>query len=178
VRPLSAILALLQGRPYEVFVLADLPSAFSSGATMGVPVVTDFDISSCDNGVPLAVGSALWMLTHFSGVRNTAVPWSANESTFDSIFAPSQTSDQGGSEQPTILPTTSALLGYFAIGCAMYVASLVIYRLYLSPIAHIPGPFLARVTHWYEFYHNFVRIGKYYEVIEDMHRHYGTSTCH
>ena len=54
-----------------------------------------------------------------------------------------------------------------------YVLSLVIYRLHWSPLAAFPGPFLAKVTHWYEFYHNFVRTGKYYERIREMHDKYG-----
>ena len=59
-----------------------------------------------------------------------------------------------------------------------YVLSLIIYRLYWSPLAIFPGPFLAKVTHWYEFYHNFVRTGKYYEKIREMHDKYGMLLPH
>ncbi|KAK5636379.1 hypothetical protein RRF57_012091 [Xylaria bambusicola] len=54
-----------------------------------------------------------------------------------------------------------------------YYFMLVIYRLYLSPLASFPGPFLAKVTHWYEFYYNVVHTGKYYERIREMHEEYG-----
>lgn len=54
-----------------------------------------------------------------------------------------------------------------------YTIGLLFYRVYLRPLAAFPGPFLARTTHWYEFYHNFIRTGKYYEKIRDMHDKYG-----
>jgi hypothetical protein len=60
---------------------------------------------------------------------------------------------------------------------AFYAFSLVFYRLYLSPLAPFPGPFLAKITHWYEFYYNVIHIGKYYETIRDMHEKYGKSSC-
>ncbi|KAH8647763.1 cytochrome P450 [Xylariales sp. PMI_506] len=60
-----------------------------------------------------------------------------------------------------------------AIAALTYVFGLVVYRLYFSPLASFPGPFMAKVTHWYEFYHNFWRTGKYYETIRDMHEKYG-----
>lgn len=65
------------------------------------------------------------------------------------------------------------LLLLLGTGTFIYTVGLVLYRLYLSPIAAIPGPFLAKVTHWYEFYHNFIRSGMYYVEIRDMHRKYG-----
>lgn len=56
---------------------------------------------------------------------------------------------------------------------AIYIFSLVLYRLYLSPVAAFPGPFLARTTHWYEFYYNYIRTGTYYQKIAEMHEKYG-----
>ncbi|RCI13083.1 hypothetical protein L249_0196 [Ophiocordyceps polyrhachis-furcata BCC 54312] len=50
---------------------------------------------------------------------------------------------------------------------------LIIYRLYLSPVAAFPGPFLAKITNWYEFYHNFIHTGMYYRRIREMHDKYG-----
>lgn len=62
-----------------------------------------------------------------------------------------------------------------------YVASLVIYRLFFSPIAGFPGPRIAAVTGWYEFYYDYWKDGKYIFEIEKMHKIYGTfietNTC-
>jgi hypothetical protein len=49
----------------------------------------------------------------------------------------------------------------------------VIYRLYLSPIAKFPGPKLAALTLWYEFYYNIVLNGQYVFEIKKMHEKYG-----
>ncbi|KAI1427558.1 cytochrome P450 [Xylaria sp. FL1777] len=54
-----------------------------------------------------------------------------------------------------------------------YAFILAIHRVFLSPLAHVPGPFLAKVTHWYEFYYNVVHTGKYYERIRELHDKYG-----
>ncbi|MCJ1381679.1 hypothetical protein MMC17_004790 [Xylographa soralifera] len=54
-----------------------------------------------------------------------------------------------------------------------YVISLGIYRLYLSPISKFPGPKLAALTLWYEFYYDVVRGGQYIFHIRELHRKYG-----
>lgn len=71
-----------------------------------------------------------------------------------------------------ILTWQRILLAY-TLGTTIYVVALVTYRIYFSPIAAFPGPFLAKATHWYEFYHNFVRTGMYYQEIRKMHEKYG-----
>lgn len=48
-----------------------------------------------------------------------------------------------------------------------------IWRLYLSPIAHIPGPRLAALTWLYEFYYDIVLGGQYVFKMVDMHKQYG-----
>lgn len=42
----------------------------------------------------------------------------------------------------SFLPSTAVL------GLA-YLAYLAVYRIYLSPVSHIPGPILAKLTFWY-----------------------------
>ena len=48
-----------------------------------------------------------------------------------------------------------------------------IHRLYLSPIAHIPGPKLAILSFWYEFYYDVLRKGRYTWKIAELHKQYG-----
>ena len=56
---------------------------------------------------------------------------------------------------------------------ALYFLCLAIFRLYLSPIAKFPGPKLAALTLWYEFYHDVVRGGQYLWKIRELHDIYG-----
>ena len=58
-----------------------------------------------------------------------------------------------------------ALLVYTVYGAA--------WRLYLSPIAHIPGPRFAALTLWNEFYYDVVLCGRYTFKIGEYHQKYG-----
>ena len=60
-----------------------------------------------------------------------------------------------------------------AILIVFYGVGLVLYRLFLSPIAGFPGPKVAAATGWYEFYHDYFRKGTYVFRIADMHKRYG-----
>ncbi|KAL9122102.1 MAG: hypothetical protein Q9187_001347 [Circinaria calcarea] len=60
-----------------------------------------------------------------------------------------------------------------AVFSFIYVVSLASYRLYFGPLASYPGRKLAALTLWYEFYHDFIRRGKYQWELEDMHAKYG-----
>lgn len=55
----------------------------------------------------------------------------------------------------------------------VYSICLGIYRLVFSPLAKFPGPKLAAVTMWYEFYYDVVQHGQFYKEIERMHSVYG-----
>ena len=57
----------------------------------------------------------------------------------------------------------------------LYFIGLVIYRLYLSPIAKFPGPRLAAATYLFEGYYDVVKRGKYTFKIKDLHAQYGKS---
>jgi hypothetical protein len=54
-----------------------------------------------------------------------------------------------------------------------YLTVLAIYRLYFSPIAEFPGPKLAAVTRWYEFYYEVVLRGQLSNHIKELHKIYG-----
>jgi hypothetical protein len=66
------------------------------------------------------------------------------------------------------------LVAIAAIILFLYAASLVLYRLFFSPIAGFPGPKIAAITGWYEFYYDYWKDGKYFFEIEKMHKRYGT----
>ncbi|CAG9997061.1 unnamed protein product [Clonostachys byssicola] len=63
--------------------------------------------------------------------------------------------------------------GLFAGLFVLYWVWTAIYRLYLSPLAKIPGPKIAALTTWYCAYHDIIRGGQYIWVVEEMHRKYG-----
>ncbi|ETN41890.1 uncharacterized protein HMPREF1541_03829 [Cyphellophora europaea CBS 101466] len=70
---------------------------------------------------------------------------------------------------PPLYQVAAAGAGAFVL----YLACLAIYRLYFSPIARFPGPKLAAVSFWYEFYHDVVRGGQYCFKISELHDQYG-----
>ncbi len=69
----------------------------------------------------------------------------------------------------TVLATSFIVLSFF------YLVALVVYRLYLSPIAKFPGPKLAAATYLFEGYYDIVKRGKYTFKIRDLHAEYGQS---
>lgn len=73
-----------------------------------------------------------------------------------------------------ILSTSWEHVAIVATGLVlMYTISIVVYRLYLSPIANIPGPRLAAATFWYEYYFDVVKQGRYTWRIGELHDQYG-----
>ncbi|KAL8939846.1 MAG: hypothetical protein Q9216_003134 [Gyalolechia sp. 2 TL-2023] len=70
----------------------------------------------------------------------------------------------------------SPSLANFAIAGSLfclYVVGLYIYRAFLDPLSHIPGPKLAAATLWYEFYYDVIKKGRYTWEIAKMHQKYG-----
>lgn len=65
----------------------------------------------------------------------------------------------------------SGLLVLFVI--ILYFVSVAWYRLYFSPLAKFPGPKLAALTFWVEFYHDVLRRGQFGFEIVKMHERYG-----
>ena len=55
----------------------------------------------------------------------------------------------------------------------LYTISLVIYRLYLSPLSKIPGPKLAAVTYLYEIYFDIIKHGYMFKQLQTLHEQYG-----
>lgn len=65
-----------------------------------------------------------------------------------------------------IFLTTVLLAALLTIGGA-------IRRLFLHPLAHMPGPRLAALTWWYEFYFDAIQPGQYVFKIQELHKRYG-----
>ena len=74
--------------------------------------------------------------------------------------------------------TQPSLTFLFGIGVAIavvYGVGLVVYRLYLSPLAAFPGPRLAAATQYYETYYDVISGGggNFTRQIKKMHETYG-----
>ncbi|KAI1095546.1 putative cytochrome P450 [Rostrohypoxylon terebratum] len=69
--------------------------------------------------------------------------------------------------------SSTLIMAYAGLGLTAYFIILVLYRLFLHPLASFPGPKLAAATAWYEFYHDAIRRGKYTFEIQEMHDKYG-----
>jgi hypothetical protein len=50
-------------------------------------------------------------------------------------------------------------------------------RLWFHPLSHIPGPKLAALTWWYEFYFDIIQPSRYVFKIQELHEEYGESSC-
>lgn len=72
-------------------------------------------------------------------------------------------------ERPSIAVPLATILIWVC-----YLAGLALYRLCLSPIAKFPGPKLAALSQWYEFYYDVVLGGKFIFQIQELHKRYGT----
>ena len=79
--------------------------------------------------------------------------------------------------KPTVLLFASTCGIFFC-----YLLSLGIYRLYFSPLAKFPGPRLAALTNWYEFYYELIQAGQFTSKIQELHKQYGAQSlwdfCH
>ena len=66
----------------------------------------------------------------------------------------------------------SLLIGVL-VAAPIYCVSLAVYRLFLGPIAHFPGPRLTAVTGWYETYLDVWRGGQFTFLVAKWHQQYG-----
>ena len=55
----------------------------------------------------------------------------------------------------------------------VYYVCLGVYRIFFHPLAKFPGPKLAGLTLWYEFYYDVIGRGKYLWKIKELHEKYG-----
>ena len=71
-----------------------------------------------------------------------------------------------------------AFLVTISLIALVYLVGLAVYRLYLHPIAKFPGPKLAALSKWYEFYYEVVCRGQFTFHIQELHKKYGCSIVH
>jgi len=64
----------------------------------------------------------------------------------------------------------------FVLAVVLYGLVGALRRLFTSPIARFPGPKLAALTFWYEFYFDVWCQGRYSWKIQELHKTYGTSS--
>lgn len=69
--------------------------------------------------------------------------------------------------------TTADLAVALLVSSIAYVAWVVVYRLWFSPVAGFPGSFWPKITFWYEFYYEWIKPGQYHRRIHEMHQQYG-----
>ena len=63
--------------------------------------------------------------------------------------------------------------GLLALFAVLYTIFLIVSRLFLSPVAKVPGPKLAALSFWYEFYYDVILRGRYSWKIAQLHEKYG-----
>ena len=78
---------------------------------------------------------------------------------------------QGWASTHKIISLSAIIAAYLGL----YNLGLTVYRLVFSNLSGFPGPKIAAATYWYEFYHDWLRKGKYIFVIEEMHKKYGSA---
>ena len=78
---------------------------------------------------------------------------------------------RAGASKVLLFATSPKLL--FGTVTVAYLVLLAIYRLYFTPSAKFPGPKLAALTFWYEFYYDVWHEGQYTWKIRDLHKQYG-----
>lgn len=71
----------------------------------------------------------------------------------------------------------SDFIAILLLAIAAYAAGLLFFRAFLHPLARVPGPRLAAVTGWYEFYYDCLKHGQYAFRVQELHKQYGKSNA-
>ncbi|KAJ0416599.1 hypothetical protein BJY00DRAFT_316716 [Aspergillus carlsbadensis] len=139
-----------------------LPS--KSTATQGLATLVNIRNSGTES-LDMTAGSVRWSLRSFDD------PWD-----YDLVFAVNVRGSQvlGCSIEYTEGVVAASVASGFAKSLTKAVGTMMQEMiLVFSPIARFPGPKLAAVTFWYEFYYDVVQRGQYFRQIDKMHQRYG-----
>lgn len=71
------------------------------------------------------------------------------------------------------MESSTSIIAFAVMATVFYTLYGCIYRLYFSPVAKFPGPKLAALTLWYEFYFDVIMSGSYMNEIRKMHLEHG-----
>ena len=71
--------------------------------------------------------------------------------------------------------SSSGILAIAIALCLLYILTGALYRVSIHPLAEFPGPRLAALTGWYEFYHDCFKRGRFTWDIQRLHDRYGQS---
>lgn len=63
-----------------------------------------------------------------------------------------------------------------SVVAVVWILGFVVTRLYLHPLSKFPGPRIAAVTRWYEFYHDVLRDGTYVKYYPKLHKKLGSNS--
>ena len=88
--------------------------------------------------------------------------------------------DRGGilrlshAPEMTSFPTTfDRVMGFFFVYLVFLAVYAVVTRLYLSPLAKVPGPKLAALSYLYEWYYDIIQQGRFPFKVRSLHEQYG-----
>lgn len=68
---------------------------------------------------------------------------------------------------------TFSVLPLAAISILIYWITLAVYRLFFHKLSAFPGPKLAALSKWYEFYFDVYLGGKFVFKLDELHKQYG-----
>jgi hypothetical protein len=70
-------------------------------------------------------------------------------------------------------PPTGPADHFLVLPFVLYVAGLYVYRLFFHSLAGFPGPKIAAISLWYEFYYGVIQRGQFIFHIHDLHKKCG-----
>ena len=66
------------------------------------------------------------------------------------------------------------VLGIVSAFVLIYLFGILVFRLYFHPLSKFPGPHVAAVTRWYEFFHDVIKDGTYVKYYPVLHKKLGS----